>query len=842
MKIKMGKRFAKSLTALLTAVCVLGTAMSGVAAPARQEQVVSLLSELNIMKGDPDGNFRLDDSVSRAEFTKIVVASSSSRNSVASGLTIAPFKDVGYSHWAAPYIKLAVSKGFCKGYPDGTFDPDGQVRYEEAITMLLKVLGYTDEDFGVSWPYGQVGMADNLEITENVRRQIGDTLTRRDVSTLVYNTLDTKNKVTGKKQIGDFDCEIKENILLIATNQEDSSVAFDKVFTSAGAYEIGASFDAGLIGRKGDAVVKEGDKLLSFAPYEQQAASYHVDSIVGSDLVLDGKVLRLEEELPVYYKSQKLAYKNMVDVAQAGDTFVTFTTRDGKLDYAMLKSTHDQMGDVELGAMENFVVYAQLGNKIVAYKNGTPVELDLPDSTKAYKDKRQTTYAAIKADLAMGDILYVKRNKDGEIDSVSYEKGSVDGPVTVRSDTWYEQFGADVDNTVVMRNGNKASLKDVQRLDVAYYCKELNMLLTYSNKITGIYEKALPNKDMPTSVVVSGITYSLEGMNAFHALSSSGSFELGDTVTLLFGKDNKVADAVSPGDGALGLVAGLVTGTGTKEVIRSDNTRYMPFFIRVALPDGNAVEYITDRDYDRLVNSVVSVTFANGIARPNEVKGTASVNGTFHWADKTLGDNPVAKDVAILDAVNLGKDDTAQYAKVFGQRIDGTPLSGSDIRYVGFNERGEIKELILNDVTGDAGQYGMLVKAANKSSMAALSGDYQVDVKGKPYRFITSNETYSVYTGQAVRLRMNAAGQLESIQAISRINSVIGDITYTELEADGRRYPISDKVTVYQKTADNDYMVMALQDLIRDRKAYRISAFTDKAGAAGKRVRIIVAE
>lgn len=838
----MGKRFGKALAALLTAGCVLLTSVGVAAVPDGQEQSIALLSELNIMKGDPDGNFRLGDSVSRAEFTKIAVASSSSRNSVASGLAIAPFRDVSFQHWAAPYIKLAVSKGYCKGYPDGTFDPDGQVRYEEAVTMLLKVLGYTDEDFGVSWPYGQVGMADSLEITKGVDRGIGDVLTRRDVATLVYHTLDAKNKLTGQKQISDFDCAIKENILLIATNREDSSVAFDKVYTTAGTFEVGASFDASLVGRKGDAVIKEGDTLLSFAPQEQQVNAYRVDSTIGADLVLDGKVLQLEEELPVYYKSQKLAYKNLIDVAQPGDTFVTFTTQDGTLDYAMLKSTHEQMGDVSLGAMEHFVIYARVGSKLVAYQNGTPTELDLPDSTKAYKDKRQTTYAAIRAELAMGDILYVKRNKDGEIDSVSYEKGQVDGPVTVQSDTWYEQFGADMDNVVVMRNGNRSSLEDVQKLDIAYYCKALNMLLTYSNKITGVYEKALPNRDMPTSVVVSGTTYPLEGMQAFRALSSSGGFELGDTVTLLFGKDNQVADAVSPSDGALGTVAGLVTGTGTKEVVRSDNTRYQPFFIRVALPDGNAVEYITDRNYDRMVNSIVSVTFSNGIAKPNEVKATGSVSGTFDWSAKKLGNHPVARDVAILDAVSLGKNDTAQYTRVFGQRLDGTPLSGSDIRYVGVNTRGEIKDLVLNDVTGDAAQYGMLVKATNKASAAALSGDYQVDVDGKFYRFITSNGTYSVYTGQAVQLRVSAAGQLESIQAISRINEPIGTIRPTELEAGGKRHPISDKVTVYRKTAQNDYMVMALQDLIRDRASYRVSAYIDKAGAAGKRVRIIVAE
>ena len=104
------------------------------------EDIMSLLSELNIMVGDDDGNLRLDDNVSRAEFAKIAVASSSYKDTVATGLKVSPFKDVTYTHWSAPYIKAAVSAGIAEGYVDSTFRPDNTVSYEEALTMVLKVL------------------------------------------------------------------------------------------------------------------------------------------------------------------------------------------------------------------------------------------------------------------------------------------------------------------------------------------------------------------------------------------------------------------------------------------------------------------------------------------------------------------------------------------------------------------------------------------------------------------------------------------------------------------------------------------------------------------------------
>ena len=59
---------------------VLAAAMSLSTLPAladwnNDEDIMSLLSELNIMVGDDDGNLRLDDNVSRAEFAKIALAS-----------------------------------------------------------------------------------------------------------------------------------------------------------------------------------------------------------------------------------------------------------------------------------------------------------------------------------------------------------------------------------------------------------------------------------------------------------------------------------------------------------------------------------------------------------------------------------------------------------------------------------------------------------------------------------------------------------------------------------------------------------------------------------------------
>ena len=64
------------------------------------EQMLGLVSSLQIITGYPDGSYGLENQVTRAEFTKIAIAASQYRNAVATNLTVSPFKDVPYSHQA----------------------------------------------------------------------------------------------------------------------------------------------------------------------------------------------------------------------------------------------------------------------------------------------------------------------------------------------------------------------------------------------------------------------------------------------------------------------------------------------------------------------------------------------------------------------------------------------------------------------------------------------------------------------------------------------------------------------------------------------------------------------
>ena len=183
------------------------------------EAMKSTVSYFNIMNGDPDGNFRLSDNITRAEFSKVGVAASKYKDYVAPNAYISPFKDVKYTHWAAPYVKVALDNKIMAGYEDATFRPDKNVTLEEVITVYMRLLGYTDEEFGAAWPHGQISAAKDIGLCDNVNIVIGTPATRMDVLTLSYNLLGTHMKGSNTDYISVHNHSMVEDVILLDAKQ-----------------------------------------------------------------------------------------------------------------------------------------------------------------------------------------------------------------------------------------------------------------------------------------------------------------------------------------------------------------------------------------------------------------------------------------------------------------------------------------------------------------------------------------------------------------------------------------------------------------------------------------------
>ena len=98
---------------------------------------INKLTRENVAFGYPNGNFRPNAAISRAEFASLIVRGMNLEDTIGDS-TKYTFKDVPQNHWAYNIISAAKANNLMAGYPDGTFKPDNSVTKIEAMTMLSK--------------------------------------------------------------------------------------------------------------------------------------------------------------------------------------------------------------------------------------------------------------------------------------------------------------------------------------------------------------------------------------------------------------------------------------------------------------------------------------------------------------------------------------------------------------------------------------------------------------------------------------------------------------------------------------------------------------------------------
>ena len=99
------------------------------------EAAIKKAAAEDIVKGYPDGTFKPDDNISRAEFATIIVQAFKLEKREGK-----VFGDTG-SHWAKDYIATANAHGIVSGYDEQKFGPDGLITREEMALMIVKAAG-----------------------------------------------------------------------------------------------------------------------------------------------------------------------------------------------------------------------------------------------------------------------------------------------------------------------------------------------------------------------------------------------------------------------------------------------------------------------------------------------------------------------------------------------------------------------------------------------------------------------------------------------------------------------------------------------------------------------------
>lgn len=118
---------------------------------------ISTLTNMGIICGYPDGTFRPDAPITRAELTKI--AASFFADPRVAATYDGRFSDVHGAEWYISYLMTAIKEGLIEGYPDGSFRPDRPITRAETCTIVNRTLGrkpdkdhLLPESVMINWP------------------------------------------------------------------------------------------------------------------------------------------------------------------------------------------------------------------------------------------------------------------------------------------------------------------------------------------------------------------------------------------------------------------------------------------------------------------------------------------------------------------------------------------------------------------------------------------------------------------------------------------------------------------------------------------------------------------
>ncbi|MCK9478564.1 MAG: S-layer homology domain-containing protein [Firmicutes bacterium] len=158
--------------------------------PIAYKDSLEILSILGIMEDGADGAFEPEGSITRSEFTTMIIKLLNIDEQITDIGSDSMFKDVSADNPALPYITTAAKLGIVSGFGNETFRPDDNVTYEQIMIMLVNALGYgvvvKQQGNNISEYLSQAG---NLNLLGGIKVSYADAATKGAVAKILHNAL-----------------------------------------------------------------------------------------------------------------------------------------------------------------------------------------------------------------------------------------------------------------------------------------------------------------------------------------------------------------------------------------------------------------------------------------------------------------------------------------------------------------------------------------------------------------------------------------------------------------------------------------------------------------------------
>ena len=510
----------------------------------KNTEAVDACTALNIIGGYPDGSFKPEGNITRAEVTKMIcVALNGGKEPAVSTNSTPTFNDVrnnANAAWAEGYIESCAAQGIVSGVGGSKFAPNGNVTGVQLAKMLLVSLGYKSENEGftgnawatnVNMRAAQKGLYKGLESMDT-----SAAITRDNAAQMVWNALQA------------YEVEYKTTLVTDSKGQLSSQITVqDKV--------VGTTNDKiTLLRDKYDAYVNIGTlvsvdgKDLTITMSNSDRAESDTKDTDYTKLATDYSSL-LGQKVKVIFKNGK-----------ANDVLGVYATGDNTVYKALLNDVEKDGSKVKFDGKSYSVDNTNKINTIFVGIDGTTTS----DKALSYFDSTANSNAG---KTSLNEVTFVDTDDNGKIDTaiviekVAAKVTSVSSDKIVFNGKTYKYADEQIDKDI------KTDDYAIMSVDLYKDCKNIEKATVVTATVDGYKDKTNYHQ------------YKMDGTwyNLTTDVKNDAGVSTGDTATAYVCNNVIVNLDSDDGNGSFPNNIAVAVGVGSDSSLTGDQVRVRYF-------------------------------------------------------------------------------------------------------------------------------------------------------------------------------------------------------------------------------------------------------------------------
>lgn len=739
------------------------------------DTAIEVCMDLGLIEGYPDGTFKGENEITRAEMATIMTRLLGQANLVTSSKT--PFSDVPANHWASGYVNVAYSNKVIVGDGNGTFRPEDPVSYQEAVKMIAAVLGYEPaaNDKG-GYPTGWLVVASENGLLEDTTNTGAAPASRATVAQLVFNALTADRMIQtgyGDNKEYTFTNGMVDNILtkylkmsavevtLVANDHKAIEGSIAKVGyvkdSNGNSYLVGDSNASAKLGYLVTLYLKENkdeDAMEILSCVSDKSTTEVVLDIADIDVIEDDTIITYDED------EYEIPANTDINLDAEGTVTLLFHKNDDVAKYVFVKTyTTDIVEEVNTKAGKIYL------------KNSATIVLDEEDNDDlVYSIVLNNNKAITKlSDLKKGDIISWYSSNENHYEILVSRK-TVEGSVSA--------IGKEDDKKVYTIDGDKyfgsvsavsAKLPEVPGASGVFYLDAFGKIVTYDR-----VNYSATDKDYGY-VIKAGVEETTfdEDTYLVKILTTEGKIKTYTIADKLY-KNTVVVEKESD-----------------KLVVTDDDYIELTDIDELKELEGQVIEYGVNTN-GKIVDIVVCGSGDYSLNVDVVLNRMDAPSAEYDKINNELGDFYVTKDTIVFITPDSAKDE--DYAVTNISILEDEKIY-NNVAFYAINDDKEAGVIVLTDAITTGNEKGNIALFVSTST---VKNDDNVTVSmiefyenGEfVYAYCDSKEDYELTIGDIFTYTLNDKGEITDVDVQYSAEALQGGKSYTRPNTDEPTYVV----------------------------------------------------